>query len=75
MPRKTDCAARIRYLQERVPGIEFGLERHHDEGVFVIRVPGHDEPFTSRSLCDLAAQVETWLCAEATAGLLFGAPG
>jgi len=75
VPQHTDCVARIRYLREHVPGIEFSLERHQGEGLFVIRAPGHDEPFTSRSLCDLAAQVETWLCTQTMTGLLSGKPG
>jgi hypothetical protein len=61
----------MRYLRETIPGFEFDVER---PGVFTIRVPGHDRPFQSRSLCDLVSQVETWLAVESVARLLFGNP-
>ncbi len=65
----TDCIDRIRQLRERVDGLTFDLVR---PGLFVITVPGRDEPFESKSLCDLATQVETYLAEELTGRMLSG---
>jgi hypothetical protein len=66
---EVDCVTRIRELRQRIPAMTFDVVR---PGLFVIIVPGHDEPFQSESLCDLVTKVETWLTTEIMARLLFG---
>ena len=69
MAEVDDCLARIRQLRQRIPGMTFDVIR---PGLFVVILPGRDEPFQSGSLCDLVTEVETWLAVDLMGRLLFG---
>ena len=56
-------------FRQRCPGAEFDLKPN----LFTARIPGHDEPFCSMSLCKLMDAVERWAAEELMAGLLSGA--
>jgi hypothetical protein len=67
--RAADCVERMLQFSQRCPGAEFDLKPN----LFTARVPGHDEPFVSMSLCKLMDAVERWAAGKAVAGLPGGA--
>lgn len=64
MAEIVDCVERMFQFKQRCPGVEFDLK----PSLFIVRVPGRDEPFRSMSLCKLMDAVERWAAEEIVAG-------
>jgi hypothetical protein len=64
-----DCVERMIQFKQQCPAAEFDLKPN----IFTARVPGHDEPFRSMSLCKLMDALERWAAGQAMARPLSGA--
>jgi hypothetical protein len=56
MAKVADCMERMLQFEQRCPDVEFDQKPY----LFTARVPGHDEPFSALSLCNLMNTLERW---------------